>query len=223
MSFPHISRQSEQCHFLGALYQHELDDISKHLILKRVRKEQRFFPQQVGRKKIFAVVNGCVKIVEGKKLKFVALRGDFFGSVFGSGEGDYAQVISDDALIMIIDESNFFSWLNRHPRLRKTYFEKIEEKISEMFSWQLHMLRSNAKSRLLFLFKKMAAKEGKRTDNTVAINALTQENLAAIIFASRSTVSRLLKTLADEGKATRKAKAIQVYVGLNSYHSKAVA
>lgn len=167
---------------------------------------------------VYLILEGIVKQYfldsEGvKKILLILSAGDMFGEITMLQQ-DYDQVItntSSNVKVCKIDKNVFYDYLKENPSIYNSVLLMITTKFRILMAQVYDVTYLNTKDRLLSLLNRLSVQEcsstkfGRRLD----LN-LTHEDLANMIGSTRSTVTKLLKTLEAENKIIRNGKQIDL-------------
>lgn len=167
---------------------------------------------------IYLILNGRIKQYfidyEGQEKTILILsKGDIFGEITMFQE-DYDLVITETiepTIVTKINKDTFYKVLNENPILYNELLLMITTKFRILMA-QIHdTVFLNVKEKLYFLLKRLSIQQGIKTNMGARINMkLTHQELANMIGASRSTVTKILNELEKEKKIKRSGKYIYI-------------
>jgi CRP-like cAMP-binding protein len=144
------------------------------------------------------LVTGWVKILsvtrEGQEL-VLALRGqgDIIGELAGEATGYRSATVRAIGTVhsLIVAHDIFTSFLNTHPGADRAYRHAITQRWSEAATELRIRSTTSGAQRLAGLLVALAVRHGTKTEDAVEIEMpLSQEELASLVGASRTTVTR---------------------------------
>jgi len=152
--------------------------------------------------------------VEGReRIILILSAGDLFGEITMI-QGDYDQVITKAytfVKVCKINKSDLMRYLEENPKLYDSILLMVTTKFRILMSQLYDNAYFDVKQRLYRLLKRLSVQHKVRVKGGNKIDLkLTHEELASMIGSTRSTVTRLLKELEEEGAITRKGKYIIV-------------
>lgn len=170
--------------------------------------------------RVYLIEDGWVKIYrltkEGRQVTVGSIRhpGELMGLAEALCDGGdrtcYSGAITNITLTVVRQEA-FNDLLTRHPmlaikvaRLLAARMREAESAIQEMVCWQVP-------GRLAQTLLKIGQRCGEETDDGIKLKMrLTHEELAAMIGASRQTVTSLMNTLKQEQSITLDGREIKI-------------
>lgn len=167
---------------------------------------------------VYLILDG--KVIEyfldpqGKeRIILILSSGDLFGEISMIQE-DYDQVVTrayTDTKVCKINKSDLMSYLEKNPSLYNSILLMVTSKFRILMSQLYDTTYFDAKDRLYRLLKRLSFQHGVKVKEGRKIHLrLIHEDLGSMIGSSRSTVTRLLKELENEGAIIRKGKTIVV-------------
>lgn len=168
---------------------------------------------------LYLLKEGRVRIykmnAEGKQFTTALLGpGNIFGEVgnFSTGtHGAYAEAI-DDTMLCLLRKPDVERFMQQHPQLAVRMVEVLSAQLRQVHELLEHLAMGDVRSRLLYLLLRLAAEFGADSDGpwTLISADLTHQDLAAMIGATRETVSATLAVLAREDIVRTGRKELRV-------------
>jgi CRP/FNR family cyclic AMP-dependent transcriptional regulator len=149
---------------------------------------------------VFIVLSGWVKVItvtsEGREM-LEALRGegDVIGDIAGTITGYRTATIQaiDTVRTLILGAGQFGEFLDAHPNAAHAHRQAMAGRQQAAFALQRSQVLSSGAQRLAGLLLDLAERAGESSHGmTTTPLPLSQEELASLIGASRSTVTRAL-------------------------------
>ncbi|HEY6005454.1 MAG TPA: Crp/Fnr family transcriptional regulator [Anaeromyxobacter sp.] len=157
---------------------------------------------------LFVLVSGKVKVVlygdSGREiiLSIFKTPGDFFGEMsLLDNEPRSATVIADGrSRLLVLSRSDFQAHLESHPRTALRVLQEVSRRLRRADAVIGNLALLDVYGRLAGKLREMAATDGEETDEGVLVRQRpTQAEIAAMIGASRETVSRALSEFSRRG------------------------
>jgi len=165
---------------------------------------------------IYLILNGIVKqfFLDSngvEKTILILTKGDMFGEITMI-QNDYDRVITrtySPVKVCKINKNIFYNYLKNNPYVYDSILLMITTKFRILMYQIYDKTYLSTKERLFSLLRRLSVQHGSLKETGYEINLnLTHEELATMIGSTRSTVTKLLKTLESEGKITRNGKKI---------------
>lgn len=152
--------------------------------------------------------------IEGReRIILILSAGDLFGEITMIQQ-DYDQVITrayTDVRLCKINKEDLMAYLVKNPQLYNSILLMFTTKFRILMSQLYDNSYFGAKGRLYRLLKRLSVQHEVKVEEGNKIDLrITHEELASMIGSTRSTVTRLLKELEEEGAILRKGKYIIV-------------
>jgi CRP/FNR family cyclic AMP-dependent transcriptional regulator len=156
---------------------------------------------------VFVLLDGWVKIVsvtEDGHGSVLALRGtgDLVGETAGeTGRQRNATLRAIGVVhVLIVNHDRFSSFLDLNPKAGRAFRRVMTQRWSDAEQRLHRRAVTNGAQRLAELIHDLAERHGRRTSDTVEVALpLSQEELASLVGASRTTVARALSTWRQRG------------------------
>lgn len=164
----------------------------------------------------YLIIEGKVKqfftTAEGQEKTILILsKGDMFGEITMI-QGDHDHCITKTYVptkVCKITREAFDAYLAEHPELYESILQMLTTKIRLLMYQVFDGNYLDAKERLYALLQRLSVQHAIHTDKGIAIDlSLTHEEIARMIGSTRSTVTKLMKLLEDEGRIQREGKQI---------------
>jgi CRP/FNR family transcriptional regulator len=202
----------------GCWFNHSTDFISNlslqdrqglyHLGNKRCyRKDEMVFHVGASSDEVFVLLHGRVKVFElSKEGREVILWFCFPGELFGlsevfqrSGREVNAQACSQ-VEVLCIKKTDFERYIKQHGHLAMQVIELLSYRLRELSDVLLNLASEDVASRVIKLLRRLCSRYGKPNGNQVLLDiAITHQEMADMIGASRQTVTSVLSTLRKQG------------------------
>jgi CRP-like cAMP-binding protein len=178
---------------------------------------------------VFVIREGRVKVVattSGGQELLLAVRGpgELIGelaSLTSGAEPRSASVIALDPIVaQVISGPDFAAFLELHPKVLMVVLRKIMERLRDADRRRVEFGSQHTMGRVAGYLAEMAERHGRPVDVGIEIGvALSQEELAGYIVASRESVARALTTLRRQGMITTGRRSVVVIdlEGLRTY------
>jgi CRP/FNR family cyclic AMP-dependent transcriptional regulator len=150
---------------------------------------------------LFILLSGWVKVTnvtrDGREI-LVALYGggSVFGEIAGRVTGYRTATVRaiGPVRVLVIGAERFEDFLDAHPAVARAYRQAIAQGQQAAYEYQRNQSQSSGAQRLACLLLDLAGQEGTPApDRGEIASQLSQEELASLISASRSTVTRALR------------------------------
>ena len=171
-----------------------------HVIYKHDKPINKFYLLLLGRVKTSYYQNEHAECVSE-----ILKEGDLFGELTLKQSlninCEFAQVLSDEAIIGAVTLNDFEKLMKNHPALSCTYALIIAEKLKIISAKYCNLAHKDVRSRVLGFFKVHPQYEGKWTDEKVEIDMYcSHQDIANFTASSRQTVSTIINDLIKERK-----------------------
>jgi len=187
----------------SALPAEELQTLESHANLKSYRKNTILIEKGDESSALYVLVSGKVRIYvadeEGKEVVLSVC--DEPGSHFGElallrNSARTASVMTlEDSKFLIISKQDFLNCLADHPQIALNIIGHLVDQVSSLTERVSALALNDVYGRLAATLKDLAKDE----DGQLVTQALTQQELAQMIGASREMVSRIFKELKAGG------------------------
>jgi CRP-like cAMP-binding protein len=177
-------------------------------------------PNQV-RDGLFFIKEGKLRMykinADGKQFTAGILgSGNMFGEIaaFSLGTRDIFIETIEETLICSVLKEHFEQFLLKRPQLAMKFLKELSERLRERDELLEKLALGSIRERVLHLLLKLADKFGVEESGYQKIDfALTHQEVANMIGATRESVSVALTDLAKEGIVRTGRKSITVHVG----------
>lgn len=202
------------------LSEDELEQLSRITPYRRFSAGEIVYRMEDPADALYFVREGMVKISmyfpNGKEM-ILGLLGqyDIFGELLllpSERRPNQAEAVVDTTLI-VMPESDFQRLLQQQPRIAMKFIQVMSTRLFQAQQWQAEVGAFDAPGRLANLLVRLARDFGHDVDRGTEIDlALTQQDLAKMIGATRETVSHCLARLLEYGAVKRRRSPIVVDV-----------
>lgn len=203
------------------LSEDELEQLSKITPYRRYGAGEVIYHMEDPADALYFVRDGMVKISmyfpNGKEM-ILGLLGqyDIFGELLlleSERRPNQAEAVVDTTLI-VMPESDFQRLLQQQPRIAMKFIQVMSTRLWQAQQWQAEVGAFDAPGRLANLLLRLAGDFGRDGERGTEIDlALTQQDLAKMIGATRETVSHCLARLLEYGAVKRRRSPIVVDPG----------
>lgn len=168
---------------------------------------------------VYLIIDGKVKqyfidYSGAEKTILLLSSGDMFGEITMIQE-DYNLVITETlspTTVCKINKDTFYSVLQNNPAVYNDILLMVTTKFRILMAQIYDFTFYNVKNRLYFLLQRLAIQQGTQVNNGTQIDLkLTHQELATMIGSTRSTVTRMLNELEEEGKIQRYNSSIIIF------------
>jgi CRP/FNR family transcriptional regulator/CRP/FNR family cyclic AMP-dependent transcriptional regulator len=154
---------------------------------------------------LYVITNGQVKIVlpseAGEEAMLAVLNpGDFFGelALFDGLPRSATVTAVQNAEVLLLHRDDFLSFVGRNPEVAVALFEVLSRRLRATDELVEDAIFLDVPGRLAKRLLDLADKHGRRTDQGVEIDLkLTQQDLAAMVGATRESINKHLGWLRD--------------------------
>lgn len=190
----------------------EIKDIAQFFREKHLQKGSIFISQDDLSDELYVIVWGTVKIYrvseEGEEINLsVRSSGEVIGEMAfleQKPRSAYAEVISDDSLILILERADFEVIIQKYHSVSLMMMKELASRLRTANEHLEDMISRNLHDRALKTIQTLT-----RFFQSGEIE-MSQEELAEIIGATRSRVTEVLNSLEDEGKISIEHKKIKL-------------
>jgi len=194
----------------------DLLEISKVAVTQVFRKDNMILIEEEVGSTMFVILEGRVKISriseEGREVILSILsEGDFFGEMsILDGQARSANVVTlEDATILVIHREDFLQMLHDYPQIAINLLKELAHRLRRSDSQIKSLSLQNATGKVASTLLRIADDSGKIHLGQVEIPKLPpQQDLANMAGTSRETISRVLKTLTEQGYLRKEGNKI---------------
>jgi len=198
------------------LSDHDLAEITKVAVKQVFRKDNMILIEEEVGSTMFIILEGRVKISrisdEGREVILSILsEGDFFGEMsILDGQARSANVVTlEDSTIMVIHREDFLQMLHDYPQIAINLLKELAHRLRRSDSQIKSLSLQNATGKVASTLLRIADDSGKIHLGQVEISKLPpQQDLANMAGTSRETISRVLKSLAEQGYVRKEGNKI---------------
>jgi CRP/FNR family transcriptional regulator, cyclic AMP receptor protein len=213
-------RAPEASGFIGVLSGRDRDALAAIGHQRRYRKGAVILLEGDHSNHVLLLREGRVKVTsttpDGREL-LLAVRGpgEFIGelaALAGEGEPRSATVTAMDPLVaQVIFTAEFLDYFERNPRALLALTRTIIRRLSDADRRRIEYGSYDARGRIARVLVEIAEQHGKPGEAGIEIGlALSQEELAGLVAASRESVARSLTTLRRRGLLTTGRRSIVI-------------
>jgi CRP/FNR family transcriptional regulator, cyclic AMP receptor protein len=191
------------------LSEEDMRDVFNVARYRIAAKDDILYPLTEPGNYVYILHEGRIKITfrfdkESELISEILTEGEIFGQLLLSRapktDFEYAQVISETALISCFDTKRFESLLSSKPGVALNYSLMLAGKLSNM-SRKYCLAFKDVRSRVVNYLKLYAFYEGSFNGNMVEVKThRTHQEIADFIGSSRQTVSTIINRLVKEKK-----------------------
>jgi CRP/FNR family cyclic AMP-dependent transcriptional regulator len=194
----------------------DLTAISKVAVTQLFRKDNMILIEEEVGSTMFVLLEGRVKISriseEGREVILSILsEGDFFGEMsILDGQARSANVVTlEDSTILVIHREDFLQMLHDYPQIAINLLKELAHRLRRSDSQIKSLSLQNATGKVASTLLRIADDSGKIHMGQVEIPKLPpQQDLANMAGTSRETISRVLKTLVEQGYLRKEGNKI---------------
>jgi CRP-like cAMP-binding protein len=192
--------------FLG-LDDSQLDEILRYCTKRKYTRDSMIVIEEEAGTNLFLIIDGKVKISrisdEGREVILSILgEDDFFGEmsvIDGSTRSANVTAIQDTELF-VITRDNFLSLIYKIPQIAINLLDELVARLRRSDQQIKALSLQDAVGKVASAILRIAENEGIMKSNEVHIDKMpSQQDLANMAGTSRETISRVLKSLSNEG------------------------
>lgn len=199
----------------------ELAAFGRHCVWKNYAARQSVL-HSGAKEGVILVLSGTVAVssieANGREVTFVQLQSGFlFGEIFVLLDQpvQLSAVAVTPSVVATVDRRDFLELLNRHPSIQHRLLHRLAFIVEKLAQRIIELSTLPVSARVCAeLLRAGHAQDESTTDNGERpirlMPALTQQNLADAIGASREQVARVMSELAREGMVIRQGRALQL-------------
>lgn len=196
-----------QINIMEELPEADLQEIARIAPMNRTPKRTILFTPDTPPQGLYLLKKGKVRLYKlnpGGKQFTLAILGDgnIFGEVeaFSTGSSNiYAETL-EDTLICLLSRADFESLVQERPQLALKMIRVLSERLNEAEEMLASLAYGSVKKRLLHLLSKLGQNFGEAHGEYIRVNVpLTHQDMAAMIGATRETVSATMAELVRQG------------------------
>lgn len=175
-------------------------ELASVMKMRRYQKGETIFHQEDPGSTLYIITSGQVKIATespegGEAILAILTDGDFFGelSLLDQEPRSASVVAMQDTQTLTLDRHDFLNFLNTHPQLAVDMLTALSRRLRETDISLEDAVFLDLPARLAKRLLELSQKYGVKTDRGVEIGLrLTQQDLAALVGASRVAVNKQL-------------------------------
>lgn len=189
--------------FLSTLTQHDWQVLNRLGHKRFYRKDDMVFHVGSPSDEVFILLEGRVKIfelsMEGKEvILWFCFPGELFGLselFIGGGRQVNAQACSK-VEILALKLNDFERYIRQNPNLAMSVIQVLGYRLRQLSSALLNLASDDVTARVVKLLTRLSSHYGKPCENGIVLDiALTHQEIADMVSASRQTVTTVLSTL----------------------------
>lgn len=169
--------------------------------------------------RVFIVRKGRLRLylaVEDKDFSLAILEP---GDIYATHTRAHVETL-DDVVLMVMPTRKLHSYMATHPALSKTIISILGELLKQSFSIIDSLVFKDIKQRLTDFFIYEASHNGIPDDKGITIRLdLTSTQLAAIVGASRQTVSTIVSTMLKDRVLEKKGRNVYLIPNIDLFRN----
>ena len=185
----------------------QLEEINRNFIPQTFKKDNMILIEEEVGSSMFIIISGRVKISrlsdDGREVILSILsEGDFFGEMsILDGQARSATVVAiDDADLLVIRRDDFLKMLKQYPQIAINLLKELAMRLRRADAQIKSLSLQDAAGKVASTILRLADDAGKIKHGMVEISELPlQQDLANMSGTSRETISRVIKSLCQEG------------------------
>lgn len=201
-----------------ALDEAQLENLARLFSTRSYAKHAIIF-QEGGEGDAFYILReGKVKVMlsdeEGREVIISVLRaGDTFGemALLDSDVRSARVVAMTPCEVMRLSRGDFVAWLGSNPNMAMVIIQELSRRLRRANQTIAALATQDVQHRVARLLLSVAER---REDGLIAPQPPTQKDIAAMVGASRETVNRILKRLAEDGCIAYEGRAVAIKMPL---------
>jgi len=207
----------------------EIKEICELINYKTVKKDEIIYSHKQVIDRIYFLNHGRIKIANciEKNVEVVSeilKEGDIFGELTLKAspniQCEFAQALSDDAMIFSFGLKDFENILKKNPGIVINYSQMVAEKLKIINGKYCDLVFKDVRSRVLNFFMLHAQYEGKWTGNKAEIDMFcTHQDIANFTASRRQTVSTIIRDLVNEKKIIYKGRSKLIIPDIKKLHA----
>lgn len=197
----------------NGLSQKELETITSHSVVRIYRKNTVILNRGGESSSLYVILTGKIKVyISDEEGKEIVLNIQGPGAHFGElallgGQPRSASVMTlDESKIMILTKSAFLTCLSAHPNIALNLIHSLVNRVCELTDNVSDFALLDIYGRVV----KMLLRNAEDHDGQLAVENLTQQDIAGIVGASRTMVNRIFKDLKVGGYIALEGRRIVI-------------
>jgi len=194
----------------------QLTQIAKYCVTKKYTKDQLILVEEEAGKTLFIISEGRVKVTrtsdDGREVILSILEsGDFFGemSILDSKSRSASVTAIEISEILLLRRGDFLQILEDYPQIAISLLKELARRLrksdSQIKSLSLQDALGRVSSTLILLAEEIGKK---RSEDVIISKVPLQQDLANMAGTSRETISRVFKSLEDDGYIRRQGRKL---------------
>ena len=209
---------SSPTNFLANLNLQDRQDFFRLGNIRSYRRDELIFQEGSSSDEIFLLLEGRVKVFElSKEGREMILWFCFPGELFGLAEvmqkngREVSAQASKSVEVLAIKTLDFQRYIKQHSQLALRVIELLGYRLRELSDVLLDLASDDVTSRVIKLLTRLCSRYGKRIGNDILLDiALTHQEMADMIGASRQTVTSVLSALRKQGVLKMQQRLIYI-------------
>ena len=203
MSIKHKNDLIKRTLLFSSLTDPELDNLINKMIVKQFKKNEVILYEEDTSEFMYIILLGKVKVVrtteDGKEIILaIHQTGSFFGemSLIDGKTAPASVIATEDSLIAIISQKDFFSIIYSQNKVTKNLLEIMCSRLRKAWDTIQLLNFNNASQRTKMLFLMLTDEYGEKTPEGIILNIkLTHQDISDMTGLTRETVTRVLDKL----------------------------
>lgn len=202
----------------SALDEQQLAHISRYCVTKHFTREQLILVEEEAGKTLFIISKGRVKVTrtndDGREVILSILEtGDFFGEMsILDGRSRSANVTaSENSELLLIRRGDFLQLMEEVPQIAISLLKELARRLRKSDSQIKSLSLQDALGRVASTLVLLADEFGQiRHGGTIIPKIPLQQDLANMSGTSRETISRVFRSLEEDGYIKRSGRKIYI-------------
>lgn len=186
--------------------------------LQRFAKNELIFHAGAPGKNVYFLRSGRVKIYQpapcGKEvILWFCFPGDMFGfAEVVQGEGRVVNAVACEATeILSITQAQFADFLQTHPASCMLVMQVLSCRLRALGEFVVNLINDDVQTRIMKLILRLGARHGVRVEQDIHVDiALTHQEIADMVGATRQTVTSVLSELQRRGLLRLENRRIRI-------------
>ncbi|MFC4078306.1 Crp/Fnr family transcriptional regulator [Salinithrix halophila] len=211
-----------QINIMEELTMEDLQEIDRRAPMSETSKGTVISSPERPQRSLYLLKKGKVRLYklnrEGKEFTLGILgSGNFFGEVesFSTGTQDTYVETMEDSLLCVLNRKDFEEFMRERPQLAIKMVQVMTQRLREAEEMLETMAYGSVEKRLLHLLSKLAPNFGTKKGEYMEFDLrLSHQDLAAMIGATRETVSATISNLTRQGVIAKSSnkKMIRIHI-----------
>jgi len=223
MDKPHAARSKRasaapQLDILARMPAQDADYLRSIAQLQRFAKNELIFHAGAPGKNVYFLRSGRVKIYQpapcGKEvILWFCFPGDMFGfAEVVQGEGRVVNAVACEASeVLSITQAQFADFLQTHPASCMLVMQVLSCRLRALGEFVVNLVNDDVQTRIMKLILRLGARHGVRVAQDIHVDiALTHQEIADMVGATRQTVTSVLSELQRRGLLRLENRRIRI-------------